>query len=406
MGQIFDVGVIGVGVSGTFACYHLALNCPDLKVIAFDIGRPPAKRRSQMNGFLGLFPNSDGRIYPHDIDNVSDIIGIRKTNKAFKEFMDVLNFIPDVDLKLTKDKKISKNLEKRIKKAGYEIQLNNHYQLFPRDFHLLSKYMADKIEKGGNVSFSFDDEILSISIKDKIFILEGETGEYRCKKLLLSCGRWGWRFSGQLFSNFGLIEENDISRFGVRIEMPANNLKEFNKSHLTIKKANEFELGPFSWFGTVIPEDHDELAISSFRANENRWKSDKVSFQFICDVENTGEAYQKTDRLGQLSFLLTNDRVIKERVSSFLNKRGSLSELPEYDPVIAKLKKVGLILPEILEKAYYHAPTLVPLAPKINIGTNLETEVPGLYVAGESAGVIGLGAAAMMGLAVGKELAK
>ena len=49
-------------------------------------------------------------------------------------------------------------------------------------------------------------------------------------------------------------------------------------------------------------------------------------------------------------------------------------------------------------KAYYHVPTILPFAPSINIGANLETEIEGMFVAGESAGVHGILGAGTMGV--------
>ncbi len=48
MSNIFDVGIIGMGVAGTFAALKIAQENKDLKVIGIDCGRPPAKRRVQM----------------------------------------------------------------------------------------------------------------------------------------------------------------------------------------------------------------------------------------------------------------------------------------------------------------------------------------------------------------------
>ena len=56
------------------------------------------------------------------------------------------------------------------------------------------------------------------------------------------------------------------------------------------------------------------------------------------------------------------------------------------------------VIPEILTKAYFHVPTIIPFTPKINIGNNLETEVNGLFVAGESAGINGILSAATTGI--------
>ncbi len=41
MNNVYDVGIIGVGVAGAFACYKIAKEYKDLKVVCFDIGRPP-----------------------------------------------------------------------------------------------------------------------------------------------------------------------------------------------------------------------------------------------------------------------------------------------------------------------------------------------------------------------------
>jgi len=50
-----------------------------------------------------------------------------------------------------------------------------------------------------------------------------------------------------------------------------------------------------------------------------------------------------------------------------------------------------------LNKYYFHIPTVVPMTGKINISNDLETDLEGLYVAGESAGLIGILSAAMTG---------
>jgi uncharacterized FAD-dependent dehydrogenase len=42
-------------------------------------------------------------------------------------------------------------------------------------------------------------------------------------------------------------------------------------------------------------------------------------------------------------------------------------------------------------------PNITPMPAEINLGTNLESEIDGMFVAGESAGVFGIAAAATMG---------
>jgi uncharacterized FAD-dependent dehydrogenase len=61
-------------------------------------------------------------------------------------------------------------------------------------------------------------------------------------------------------------------------------------------------------------------------------------------------------------------------------------------------------MPEIVNRGYFHVPTIMPFAPRIKIDEALHTEVEGMYVAGESAGVHGILAAASMGIAASNSI--
>ncbi len=400
--NIFDVAIIGAGVAGSFAAYRLAKEHKNIKCVMFDIGRPPAKRRRQLEGFLGCLPNSDGKLYLSDVDKVSSLVGSRKGKSSFKVVSSILDKIDD--FKKVTDKSPSVSTEKKLKKLGYDILLNDYIQMYPKEIHSLSKHMAEVIEAGNNITYSFDNEVTGITKAKGHFVISTQLEEFKCKKVVLCVGRSGWRWAKSVFSNFGIIESNNVAKYGIRVEMPSNCLKDFNKSNCTITKPNDLEIGPFSWFGTVIPEDHVDMAISAFRSNENRWKTDKVSFQFIGHIPIDNKGFEQTDRLGQLTFVLSNDRILKEKVSTILNKKSKISGIHEYDWLIDKIQDFSHIIPDITTKAYFHVPTITPMAPSITLGDNLETEVPGMFVAGESAGISGLLAAAMMGICVGDKV--
>lgn len=394
--SIYDVAIIGAGVAGSFAAYRLAKEHKNIKCVLFDIGRPPAKRRRQLEGFLGCLPNSDGKLYLSDVEKVSQVIGNRKAKTNLKLATNIIENV--ADFKIIKDKSPSVAAEKRIKKLGFDVHLNDYVQLYPKEIHALSKYIADTIEVGKNITYNFDNEVFNITKQKGQFVITTEVEEFKAKKLIFCVGRSGWRWAHSLYSNFGIIESNDVARYGIRVEMPSHCLKDFNKSNCTLIKSNDLEIGPLSWFGTVIPEDHVDMAISAFRSNENRWKTDKVSFSLIGDIAAENKGLQETDRIGQLTFVLSNDRVIKEKVSTILSKKSKISDIPEYNWLADKLQSLSAIMPDITTKAYFHVPTIMPVVPKINLGDNLESEVPGMFVAGESAGVSGILSAAMMGL--------
>jgi len=391
----FDIGIIGAGVAGAFATLKIAKDYKDSKAIVFDLGRPPMKRRRQLEGWLGCFPNSDGKLYLNNISKVADLTGLRKAKSANTWFSNVLSNVGN--FKVTKDKSPLVSLDKKLKKAGYDVSLNDYIQIYPKDIHALSKYMAETIENCGNVTFSFDNEVKSISKQKNMFIITTEQEEYKCKKIILAVGRSGWRWSKDLYNFLGIIENNDIARYGIRVEINASYMKDFNKSNCTLLK-EDLEIGPLNWFGTVIPEDHVDLAISAFRSNENRWKTDKVSFSMIGKRPFPKNGFEQTDRIGKLTFVLSNDRIIKERVSTILSGKSKISIIPEYDWLKDSVAELCAVLPEINNKGYFHVPTILPMAPKINVGSNLETEIDGMFVAGESAGVHGILSAATMGI--------
>jgi uncharacterized FAD-dependent dehydrogenase len=266
--------------------------------------------------------------------------------------------------------------------------------------------MAETIEQSKNITYCFDNEVKKIYKNKSHFTIVSENQEYKCKKLIIAVGRSGWRWAKELYSDFGIIDNNDVAKFGIRIEVSSSIMKDFNKSNCTLTKG-DIEIGPFSWFGTVIPEDHIDLAISAFRSNENRWKSDKVSFSLIGSRPYPGKGFEQTDRIGKLTFVLANDRIIRERVSHILNGKSKISILiPEYEWLKAAITELSAVVPEISTKAYFHVPTITAMAPQINIGTNLETEIDGMFVVGESAGIHGILAAGTMGIIAADHVCK
>ena len=173
-------------------------------------------------------------------------------------------------------------MTKKINKLDFNILLNDYIQLYPKEIHALSKLIADKIDLNKNIHCSYDNEILEgnpVAIQKKgNFIVTTSTAEFKCKKIIIATGRSGWRWNSDLFKSFGIVDDNNCARFGSRIEISSSYMKDFNKSNCSLIK-EQYEIGPFSWNGTIIPEDHIDVAISAFRSNENRWKSEKVSFK-------------------------------------------------------------------------------------------------------------------------------
>jgi hypothetical protein len=397
----YDIGVIGAGVAGAFAALRITQHS-DASAIVFDLGRPPGKRRRQLEGWLGCFPSSDGKLYTGDLDRVLNVVDGRKARPAHKWAMEV--FGKANPMKHIKDSLPNAAMQKRIKESGFDIQTNDHIQWKPDSIHQLSRVISEETELSKKLDFSFDNEVHKIIKKKSLFHIYTADGEYVCKKLILCVGRSGWRWANKLYKDLGMVVHDDYARFGIRIEIAGQYIKELNKSHCTLSadKNGDFdeglEVGPFSWNGTVIPEDHADLVISSFRSNEDRWKSDKVSFSLTSSRYFDGAGCHQTDRLGKLAFILFNDRVSRERIKMILKGHSELCLLQEYQSWLPQaIERLDKIIPNLSTRGYYYAPNIIPMASPIRLGSNLESEVDGLFVAGESAGLRGILSAAITG---------
>jgi len=389
----YDVGIIGAGVAGAFAALRIAEKY-SANTILFDIGRPPGKRRRQIEGFLGCFPTGDGKIYPNDLNNVKDIVDGRKATPAYKW---VYNRMKQVNnMRLIKSTKLSVVAKKRIKQSNFDIHYNDYFQWKPESVHRLSKLISNTMDDSGTIDYSFDNEVFSIRKKDGDFIIYTNKGNFCCKKLILCVGRSGWRWVTNLYDDLGIISSDDYARYGIRVEIAAQHLKDFNGSHCTLVRDN-LELGPFCWNGTIIPEDHSDLVISAFRSNENRWRTDKVSFSLLGKRFFKDQGSVQADRIGKLSFLLFNDRVSKEKINTFILGNSLLNLVPEFSWLKDTMMELNNVIPRLCDRGYFHVPNISPMSAGIRLGSNLESEIEGMFVAGESAGVKGIAAAAIMG---------
>jgi hypothetical protein len=411
----WDIGIIGGGVSGVFAALRLAEKHKNLKVVVFEFGPPPPnclrqdpihvkRRRRQLEGYLGCFPTGDGKIYlEEDTNKVLEVADGRRVRGAKDWLVEQLNEASA--LGSIKNKHPSAVIKKIISDNGFDLTVHAYDQWNPDQIHQLSKYSSEKIEAAGNVLLNFDTEVFDFLKQDKKFIVNTSHGDFSCKKLILGVGRSGWRWSNNVYKNLGILQTDNVARYGIRVEMPSSALKEFHKSHCSLKK-DDIDIGPLQWSGSIIQEDHDDMTVAAFRSNEDRWKSDKVFFSVQKSIEVKSDPCDYVNRIARLSHLLSGDRVGREKIKSFIHGLGDLAEMPEYSWISGALKTLEPILPNIINRGYFHVPDIDTNVSKINIANNLETEVDGLFVAGECAGIKGIAAAGIMGIVAAEGAAR
>lgn len=394
--KIYDVGIVGCGVAGSFAALRVAENFKDKTAIVFELGRQPKKRRRQLEGFLGSLPFGDGKLYLNDTDKVGKIADKRKVKAIDKWVHDKFSLAGS--MKTVKNKEPSITVKNRLKALNMTMDFSDYVQWKPESAHKLSKVLTDVFDVSTNVEFSFDNEVHQILKKEKegYFHLHSSDGDYYCKKVIIAVGRSGWRWAHELFNCFGLEMKNDTCYYGVTAEISGSKMKEFNKSHCSFEN-EKLIVGPLNWNGTIIPEDHADMVVSGFRSNEDRWKSEKVSFQIIGKREVKGNGVEESERLAKLAFLLLNDRIGKEKMKMLSKGKSTLNQLPEFDWLIDEVNNLEKLFPNLITKGNFHAPTIITSVGEINIKNNLETDLSGMFVTGESARLYGILASAISG---------
>ncbi len=399
MTKTYDIGIIGAGVAGAFAALRVAENYSNVNAILFELGRPPGKRRRQLEGWLGCLPFSDGKLHISNALDVSTVVDGRKVRPIDKWVKNQLSNAGPI--KVIKDKSPNSFVKKKAEELGFDLYINDYIQWTTDPIHKLSKLISDKIEEAGNVEFSFDNEVYQILKKNGIFNVITQNGDFQCKKVIISVGRSGWRWVTDLYRSFGLIDDDmdSIANYGIKVEISSQHMKDFNKSHCSFLR-DDLELGPLDWDCAVIPEDHADMAISSscsIYPHLRRQGKDKVTFNLIGKKPFPGRGVKETERLGKLAFLMCNDRIGREKIKTIMKKCSFLSQLPEYDWLIDTIQELEPLFPDIITKGYYHAPTILPMAPAIPLGVFLNSDLDGLYAAGESAGFYGIMSAAISG---------
>lgn len=390
---ILDIAIIGCGVAGACAAYSLKNTKKTVALI--DVGRPPLKRRRQMEGWLGLLPSSDGKLFLNNLQHCSFDKDI-----AFGKVQELLGKVSD--FKVFESKKINNEFIKTAKTNGFDIEYFNWMQMYPKDIHSLSKIMNSEIENLDNFYHYFDLEVSDVFFDNGVFSIECGEKTIKAKKVVIALGRSGWRLAHNIFNKFGIISNNEEARVGIKIETQSENLKEFKKSILTLNNPKEnLCLGPFFSNGTVIPEDHIEMAQASFRSNEDRWASSYTTFDLMKTIK-VEKACETVDRLSKLTWIVGNDRIIKEPTVTILNKKSKLFILDEYKFLTEELLKINSLFPELLEKSYYYAPLVMAEPAKIELTEHLETKIPGMYCVGESARIPGLLGAMISGMKMGQ----
>ncbi len=450
---MYDIIIVGAGAAGVFCAYELMKERPDRKVLMLEKGLPlelracPKKTKgvrdcnckscSIMEGFYGAGGFSDGKynitndfggdLYQYiGYDEALDLMWeVDKINLAMGGESAKLYSTGSGDLKRKALRHDLHLLDAKVRHLGTDRNLviaSNMYD-----------YIKDKME------IEFRNEVTNIDKEGETFRVDTVKGTYQGRKLIVATGRTGSKWIGNLCKKFGIPTKSNRVDIGVRVELPALIFKhitdEVYESKIVYKteKYNDmvrtFCMNPY---GEVVTENYGDIVTVNGHSYANpELQTENTNFALLVSnrfTEPFKDSHEYGESIARLSNMLGGG-VLMQRFGDLIKGRRSserrMKKCFTQPTMEATPGDLSLVIPkrqldDIIEMIY----ALDKIAPgtanedtllygvevkfynsNVEVDTNLETSVDGLYILGDCSGVThSLSQAAASGIYVARNL--
>jgi len=393
-----------------------------------------------MNGYGGAGTLSDGK-YNITTKFGGDLHAYVGTDEALElmEYVDqVLCSMGGADAKLystgnsdLKTVALRNNLHLLDAKVRH-LGTDRNYKILQRMFD----YSKDRID------IDFETEVLDVEVLEEGFRIKTKTGvEYECRDLVLATGRSGSKWISTICEKYKIVLERNRVDIGVRVELPAEIFKhitdEVYESKIVYKtdKYNDmvrtFCMNPY---GEVVSENTNGIVtVNGHSYADPELRTENTNFALLVSNKFT-EPFKNSNEYGESIARLSNmlgGGVLLQRFGDLVKGRRSSARRMEKcftRPTLqATPGDLSLVIPKrqldnIIEMIY----ALDKIAPgtanedtllygvevkfynsKVEVDSNLETKIKGLYALGDGSGVThSLSQASASGVHVARRLAE
>ena len=453
----FDVIIVGAGPAGLFAAFHLCEHT-DLRVLIIEKGKGPLKRRCRINdyrecfkckpcdilsgiGGAGLF--SDGKlnfIYKLGKTDLSQFMPVADAERLIEETETIFNRFGMDGPVFPTDMERARDIRKHAKRFGIDL-------LIIRQKHIGSERLPEHIAaiadhlRARGVTIRTSEEVKDIMVADgRAAGVTTQRGAYSAQRIILAPGRVGADWMGTIAQKFNLGLTQRGIEVGVRVEVHNDILQDLCEviydPTFFIQTAKYDDLTRTfctNRGGFVSLENYSDFVCVNGHAYRER-KSENTNFAFLSKVvltEPVTDNQSYGEAIGSLATLIGGGKPILQRFGDL--KRGRRSTwnrihkgyirptltnvvcgdiamaLPEriLTNLIDGLDKLNCVVPGVSnDETLLYAPEIKFFATQIETGNDLETRLPGLYVAGDGPGVAGnIVSAAATGLIPAKSIA-
>ncbi|WP_064093506.1 hypothetical protein [Rossellomorea aquimaris] len=444
---MFDITLIGAGVSNVFLAYTLLKENKELTIHMIDIGNELSNRTCGLDmggdcdcegicnkyvGFAGL-GKSEGKFnYTNDFGgDLYKKIGREKTLKLMQEVDAILcsyggHLVESYSTKNTE-------LEKLAGKHHLQVLSTEVRHLGTRLAQKVFQEMYEELKEG--VTFSFQTSVESIDTLERGFQLNTNNGEYTTKKLVIGTGMSGSKWFETQTQSLGLFPGETRLDLGIRVEMKGDQLHSILQNTFETKlkfigegfSATTYCMNPK---GRIIRKHQHGLVMPDGQ-NAREEETPSANLNFTLFVPQYFSSYEKAAKYAQVVIGGINqdrDRIVVQRFEDFkLNRQTTSLEENEIIPTLHAdcgdvKNEVPLLYTEALEGFLTSLEGLIqePIhkdsllygidakfyEPKLQTNEEFETEVKNLFLVGDCSGEThSLSQAAASGIYLGKHLA-
>ncbi|WP_409253332.1 NAD(FAD)-utilizing dehydrogenase [Bacillus sp. SCS-153A] len=445
---LYDITIIGAGVSGVFTAYQLIKENKNLNIHIIDLGKRLEDRVcgldtggsctcegicSKYIGFAGL-GKSEGKFnYTNDFGGgLGRKVGEGQALKLMKEVDDVLcSFGGDaVETYTTENKELSAKA------------MRHSFRVLSTEVRHLGTKLANEVFQGmyeflieNRVTFTFQTLIDSVQKIEKGFLLRSDEKTFRTKELVFATGMSGSEWLKRQTESLGLSPEETRLDLGLRVEMKGDQLQAILKDTFETKLTYMAESYTATTYcmnprGRIIRK-HQHGFVMPDGQNARERETPSANLNFTLFVPRYFRSYSEAQKHASSVISKINkgsDRIVVQRLEDLkldrktkdLNKNtilpsleadcGNLTEeVPElYTRAVLEMLSAleGLIGEKIDGDTLLYGIDAKFYEPKIITSSYFETKVPDLFLIGDCSGEThSLSQAAASGIWLGKYLA-
>lgn len=373
--QVFDVAIVGSGPAGLWAALELIE--AGASVLIIEAVKRLHDTRNVSNGFMGGSAKSDVRLF---LDH--GFGGEIKEPQAFKSFLAHLRTHTSFSLKVRNDSLAPKQLQ-YFTQMGVIVDQPSTIVISSDKMAQIEKSIQKSIEEGAVFkSNCFLSDIKKLRGK---FALVTSVGDFSAKKCILALGRGGAHWIRGAAKQLDL-QYNDLQfDLGVRLEFPHQLIKTYTDKNSNFRlRWDNYRTTIPSVRGTVEMENVFDFKTSNGRSISG--KSTHLSSIGLLKTFNAVDAFQKSSQLIQIANVLGDEQLLKEPINKILSKESILSPIKEYDSLRDGISKIVNLFPGLSNRCYLYIPEARLNTLKFDLSKNMETNIKGLYVAGDMSG--------------------